>query len=135
MEKTERKKRDEQRLRFERKFPRVVRVIEPQGCLSREMCVQMCKCLRIFSFWLITLTMTRLILSPLKSWPGTCRGMDRRQRKETFQRIPRASELCLVMLCSSRKKRVGIHFPLFSMFHTAHFKHFSFHMEGAQKHC
>lgn len=31
------------RLRFERKFPRVVRVIEPQGCLSRE-CVQMCKC-------------------------------------------------------------------------------------------
>lgn len=34
-----------QRLRFEEKFPRVVRVIEPQGCLSRE-CVQMCKCLK-----------------------------------------------------------------------------------------
>lgn len=38
-----------QRLRFARKFPRVVRVIEPQGCLSRE-CVQMCKCSKILSF-------------------------------------------------------------------------------------
>lgn len=37
-----------QRLRFARKFPRVVRVIEPQGCLSRE-CVQLCKCSKILS--------------------------------------------------------------------------------------
>lgn len=81
VEKNGKEKRDEQRLRFERKFPRVVRVIEPQGCLSREMCVQLCKCLRIFSFWLITLTMTRLNSSPLKSWPGTCRGVDRPWRR------------------------------------------------------
>lgn len=36
-------KKYKQRLRFARKFPRVVRVIEPQGCLSREF-VQLCKC-------------------------------------------------------------------------------------------